>query len=148
MLNLLSLWVGVAVFAQVALTLAILGYLGIVRLPLIARGKVSIRAIALSHEPWPEQEKKVSNAFDNQFQLPVLFYVACGFSIAMQAGLLDVILAWAFVISRYVHAGIFVTSNHVVHRFTAYTIGYGVLCLFWLLLGFRMLAVGLAFGLH
>jgi hypothetical protein len=148
MANLSALWVAAAVFAQVALALGLLGYLGSIRIPLIMRGKVGVRDIALSRDPWPEQEKKVSNAFDNQFQLPVLFYLACGFSILMNAGVLDVVLAWAFVISRYVHAAIFITSNDVVRRFFAYAIGYGIVCAFWLLLAIRLVAVGIAFGLH
>lgn len=148
MANLSALWVGAAAFAMVALALGLLGYLGAIRLPLIARGQVRVGDIALSREPWPEQEKKVSNAFDNQFQLPVLFYVACGFSILMNAGVVDVVLAWAFVVSRYVHAAIFVTSNDVVRRFFAYSAGYAILCAFWLLLLVRFVAVGIAFGLH
>jgi hypothetical protein len=143
-----SLWVAAAIFMQVALALGILGYLGAIRVPLIVGGKVRIRDVALSREPWPEREKQVSNAFDNQFQLPVLFYLACGLSILMQSGWLDVVLAWAFVVTRYVHAFIFVTDNHVVRRFFAYSAGYFILCFFWAWIGFRLLAVGIAFGLH
>ena len=147
-MNLLSLWLAVAVFAQGLLALLLLGYLGTIRVPLVVSGKVRIRDVALSREPWPEREKQVSNAFDNQFQLPVLFYVACGFSILMQSGWLDVLLAWAFVVTRYVHAFIFITDNHVVRRFFAYSAGYFILCLLWAWIGFRLLAVGIAFGLH
>jgi hypothetical protein len=146
--NLLSLWVAAAVFFQGLLVLLLLAYLGTIRVPLIVNGKVRIADVALSREPWPTREKQASNAVDNQFQLPVLFYAACGFAIAMQAGWPDLILAWAFVVSRYVHAFIFITDNHVVRRFTAYSIGYIILCLFWAWIGFRLLAVGIAFGLH
>lgn len=117
-------------------------------IPLVAAGKVRSGDIALSRDPWPTREKQISNAFDNQFQLPVLFYLACGFSILMQVGFADVILAWAFVASRYAHALIFVTTNDVPKRFFAFSIGFFVLLAFWLLLLFRLAAVGIAFGLH
>jgi hypothetical protein len=36
------------------------------------------------------------------------------------------------VLSRLVHAFVHVTSNRVVHRFSAYLVGYAVLVVFWL----------------
>jgi hypothetical protein len=146
--NLLTLWVAAAVFFQGLLVLLLLAYLGTIRVPLIVSRKVRIADVALSRDPWPTREKQVSNAVDNQFQLPTLFYVACGFSIAMQSGWPDLILAWAFVISRYVHAFIFITDNHVVRRFFAYSVGYTILCVLWAWIGFRLLAVAIAFGFH
>ena len=146
--NLSALWVAAAAFAMVALALGLLAWLGMIRIPLVVAGKVRTGDIALSRDPWPTREKQISNAFDNQFQLPVLFYLACGFSILMQAGLADAILAWAFVASRYAHALIFVTTNDVPKRFFAFSIGFFVLLAFWLLLLFRLSAVGIAFGLH
>ena len=72
----------VAMLAQGALALGLVWYLGSIRIPMILRGEVSIRDIALSRQGWPEREKQVSNAVDNQFQLPLLFYVACGLALA------------------------------------------------------------------
>jgi hypothetical protein len=40
---------------------------------------------------------------------------------------------------RYWHAGIHVTTNHVVRRFAAYAAGFGVLMLFWLVVAMRVL---------
>ena len=87
---------------------------------------------------------QLGNAVDNQFQLPVLFYVACLIAIGFGATLLEVLLAAAFVVTRYVHAFIHVTSNNVVRRFAASTAGLVLLCLFWLDLLVRALV--LAFG--
>ncbi len=101
---------------------------------MIMRGEVKIRDMALSREPWPEREKKVSNAFDNQFQLPVLFYVGCVVAVFVGPTWFDLVLAWAFVVTRYVHAVIHVTDNHVIRRFWAYTAGLAILTLFWLVL--------------
>jgi hypothetical protein len=100
--------------------------------PLVLRGKIDMQAIALSREPWPEREKRVSNAFDNQFQLPVLFYVACGLALYLGAGWIAVVLAGLFVLTRVVHAAIFITSNVVPWRSVAYTAGFICLGLLWL----------------
>src|SRR5688572_33147235 len=90
-------WVAAAALMQVALVLGLLGYLGWIRIPLVMRGEIRLREVALSREPWPEREKKVSNAVDNQFQLPTLFYVGVLCVLATSATLLDVALCWAFV---------------------------------------------------
>lgn len=136
-----ALWLIGAMLLQGGLALGLLWYLGTIRIPMVTRGEVRMGDIALDRSGWPEQAQKVSNAFDNQFQLPVLFYVACFLAIALTATLLEVLLAFAFVVTRYVHAVIHVTTNNVPHRFAAYTAGLVVLCLFWVDLLVRLLLV-------
>ncbi|MEP7240504.1 MAG: MAPEG family protein [Devosia sp.] len=125
-------WLIGAGLAQALLALALLFLLGTIRVPMVQRREVRLGDVALSRDPWPEREKKVSNAFDNQFQLPLLFYAGCGLSLYFGTIWIEVAIAWLFVVTRWVHAGIFVTSNHVVRRFTAYTAGYAILSAFWL----------------
>jgi hypothetical protein len=132
-----------AVLAQGLLALALLWHLGFNRIPLVLSGKVRIEDIALDKERWPEKARQASNAFDNQFQLPVLFYIACLVAIAFGATLFEVVLAALFVVSRYVHAFIHITSNHVVRRFQAYFAGLIVLCVFWADLLVRLLLIAL-----
>ncbi len=134
-----------AILAQGAIALVLLWVLGAIRVPMVASGQMPVGKVALSRDPWPEHEKKVSNAFDNQFQLPVLFYVAAGLALYFGAGWVEAALAWLFVLSRIVHAVIFATRNRVYRRFFAYTFGYGVLVLFWLDLVVRLV---LAAGAH
>lgn len=134
-------WLIAAMLAQGALALALVWYLGTIRVPMVMRGEVKVRDIALTRSGWPQRENKVSNAFDNQFQLPVLFYIGCGLAIHFGAGWFDAVLAWLFVVLRYVHAGIHITDNDVVRRFTAYTAGLAVLTLFWIVLVVRLLIV-------
>ncbi len=141
-------WVAAAALMQVALVLGLLGYLGWIRVPLVMRGEIRQRDLALSREPWPESEKKVSNAVDNQFQLPTLFYIGVLCVLATSATILDAVLCWAFVITRYIHAGIFITDNKVPRRFLAYSAGYLMLCLIWLTLAFRLVAIVFALGLN
>ena len=130
-----------AVLAQGAIALALLWVLGAIRVPMVASGKMPVAKVALSREPWPEHEKKVSNAFDNQFQLPVLFYLACGLTIYFGTGWIEVVLAWLFVLSRIVHMLIFITRNRVYRRFFAYTFGYAILCVFWVDLALRLVFI-------
>ena len=58
-------------------------------------------------------------------------------------GWLEAVLAWAFVVSRIVHAVIFVTRNRVQQRFFAYAIGYFLLVVFWIDLVVRLIAIAM-----
>ena len=136
-----AIWMMAAMLAQGALALGLLWYLGVIRVPMIVKGEVKVRDIALSRNGWPEHERKVSNAVDNQFQLPVLFYAGCIIAVLLGPTWFDLVFAWAFVLSRYVHAFIHVTDNHVIRRFWAYTAGLAILTLFWLVLLIQLVAV-------
>jgi len=127
-----------AMLAQAAIALVLLALLGSIRLPLVGSGAIRVTDIALSRDPWPVREKQVSNAFDNQFQLPVLLYASGALALYFGATAFEAIVAWAFVVSRIVHAAIFVTSNNVRHRFAAYTAGYAGLIVFWADLAVRL----------
>lgn len=129
-----------AMAAQVLLTVAILILMGRERVPRVMSGEVPIGDIAVEREAYPLKARLLSNNFDNQFQLPVLFYVAA--LLALWSGgtnWVEVSLAWAFVALRYVHAVIHVTTNRVHKRFAVYTVGLAVLCVLWLLVLFRIL---------
>jgi hypothetical protein len=141
-----TIWLLGAVLAQGALAIGIAWYLGFVRIPMITRGEVKIRDIALSRDGWPERERKVSNALDNQYQLPVLFYAGCAVAVFLGPTWFDLVLAWAFVVTRYVHAFIHVTDNHVIRRFWAYAAGLAVLTLFWLVLVIQLFVVSTLFS--
>ncbi len=63
------------------------------------------RDIALREPNWPPHVAQVSNAYQNQLELPVLFYVLTILAwITRQADLLFVLLAWVFVALRLLHA--------------------------------------------
>jgi hypothetical protein len=127
------------VFVQVALTFALLMRLGAARTASVSAGQTKVRDIALGENNWPPEIAQVGNCFNNQFQLPVLFYVLVVLALFLhKADLLFVILSWVFVISRIVHAGIHITSNNVTHRFAAYTVGLLVLILMWVIFAVRI----------
>ncbi|MBL8591265.1 MAG: MAPEG family protein [Devosia sp.] len=128
----MAFWLIAAILAQGALALGLLWYLGTIRIPMVLKGEVRIDDIALERTGWPKREWQAANAVDNQFQLPVLFYVGAGLALYFGPTIFEVVLAWLFVLSRYVHAIVHITDNHVIRRFTAYLVGLTVLCVFWL----------------
>lgn len=129
-----------AVVAQVALTMGILIWLGRERVPRVMRGEIPVADIAVDRTAYPLKARLLSNSFDNQFQLPVLFYTGALLALILgSVGWPEVALAWFFVALRLIHAGIHVTSNHVQRRFTAYVSGLAVLALFWLTLLVRVI---------
>ena len=132
----------VAMAAQVLLTLGVLFWLGSERVPRVMSGEIAVKDIAVERIGYPLRARLLSNNFDNQFQLPVLFYVA-GLLILILGGpnWLEVGLAWLFVVLRYAHTGIHVTTNRVHRRFVVYTTGLAVLALLWIVLLIRLLLV-------
>ena len=130
-----------ALFVQVAMTLGLLAWLGRARARSAQQGDVKIADVALNSDAWPDRIKQISNAFSNQFELPVLFYVAALLAIVM--GKVDAIvaaLAWAFVGLRLLHAYIHVTNNRVIRRFQVYVFGFVMLTALWLYLAVRQMA--------
>ena len=51
-------------------------------------------------------------------------------------------LAWMFVVTRMVHAGIHVTSNDVRWRFQAFAVGAMLLLIMWIVFALRVLSSG------
>jgi hypothetical protein len=119
-------------FVQVALTFALMFWMGYLRITSLRQRQTRVPDIALGERNWPPRTLQAANAFGNQFQLPVLFYVLVVLALIMhKADLIFVVLSWVFVISRILHAGIHVTTNTVSQRFTLYLVGAIVLLLMW-----------------
>jgi hypothetical protein len=96
--------------------------------------------VALGEPNWPKQETQIANAYHNQLQLPVLFYVLTILAIVTRhADLLFVLLAWIFVVLRLVHAYIHVTNNRLGQRFAPFAAGAVVLAVMWLIFILRIL---------
>src|SRR5258708_5532639 len=99
------------VFVQVALTFGLLLWMAYTRRSSLTRGELKIRDIPLGESAWPPKAMQASNCFDNQFQLPLLFYVLVILAwITKQADLIFVVMAWIFVLSRLAHAYIHTSS--------------------------------------
>jgi hypothetical protein len=70
--------------------------------------------------------------FRNLFEVPVLFYVLCGYlAITQFTSLLLLACAWGFVFLRAIHTYIHLTSNTVIRRFQAFVASTIVLYVMW-----------------
>jgi hypothetical protein len=128
------------VFVQVALTFALLIWMASARTASVTRGETKLRDIALGQSAWPAKPTQISNCYDSQFQIPLLFYVLVVLAwITKQADLIFVVMAWIFVLSRLAHAYIHTGSNHVPTRFRVFAVGMIVLLLMWIVFAVRIL---------
>jgi hypothetical protein len=131
----------IAVFVQVALTAAVYLRLWALRLRQVRERRVRLKDIALSDDPWDLPAQKAARNLANQFELPVLFYVAALLALAQDAaGPVFAVLMALFAASRIVHALIHVTGNNVPRRFFAFVAGFVLLLAAWLVLGLTLLA--------
>ena len=115
-------------------------WMGYERNRVVLSKQVKIKEIALTKEAWPERPKQISNAYHNQYELPVLFFVLVAFAmITRKADLIFVVLSWVFVISRIVHMLIHTSSNRVPRRFFAYVVGLFTLIVMWVYFAIQIL---------
>jgi hypothetical protein len=128
------------VFVQVGLTFLLLFWMGAARVSSLRRGETKLRDVALRQPAWPERATKIANAFHNQLELPLLFYVLVLLAIlTRKADMLFTVMAWMFVAARIVHAAIHVTGNDVRRRFLAFLFGAMVLLMMWIVFAGRIL---------
>ena len=127
-------------FVEVALTFVLLFWTGYLRSSLLKTGAVKPQDIALRELNWPARVAQIGNAYQNQFEVPVLFYLLTVLSwITRHADLLFVLMAWIFVALRLVHAYIHITDNDVSRRGPVFGLGALVLMLMWLIFMIRIL---------
>jgi hypothetical protein len=127
-------------FVQVVLTFVLLFWTGRMRVGSVRRGEVHPRDIALREPNWDKPTTQVANAYHNQLELPLLFYVLTILAwITKQADLLFVVLAWVFVVLRIVHAAVHVTSNRLSQRFAMFAASVFVLLVMWVIFIVRIL---------
>jgi hypothetical protein len=128
------------VFVLIGLTFALLLGMATSRRSTLVRGETKVRDIALGQPNWPLRTMQIGNCFKNQFELPVLFYILIALALPLRhADLVIVALSWVFVVTRFVHAGIFVTSNELNHRSLAWFTGVLVLLAMWVYFALRIL---------
>jgi len=128
------------VFVQVALTFALWIWTGILRYGATASREVKLKDVALRQSVWSEQITKVGNCVQNQLESPILFYAVV--ALLLVSGMADKIqigLAWAYVITRLVHAYIHTGSNYVPNRFMVFAAGLLVLAAMWVWFAIRVI---------
>jgi hypothetical protein len=128
------------VFVLVGLTFALLLWMATARTGALKARETSPRDIALGQPNWPARATQIGNCFANQFELPLLFYVLIALALPLRhADLIIVMLSWVFVITRFAHAGIFVTSNNVQQGSMAWFASVLVLFAMWLYFALKIL---------
>ena len=121
-------------FVEVILTFVLMFWMAALRTGDFSSGAVQPERIALREPNWPQRTTQVANAFANQFELPVLFYVLTILAyVTHLAGIVFVVLAWVFVIFRMLHAYVHVTSNNVRLRGSLFGVAALVLAIMWVI---------------
>jgi hypothetical protein len=128
------------VFVLVGLTFALLLAMAGARRQALVSKETKIRDVALGQPNWPVRATQIGNCYRNQFELPVLFYALIALALPLRhADLVIVLLSWVFVVTRLVHAGIFVTSNDLNRRSLAWFAGVLVLLVMWVYFALKIL---------
>ena len=127
-------------FVQVLLTFAVMLGMMYFRTTSLQRGETRVEMIANREPNWPPKATQFGNAFGNQFELPVLFYVLTTLAIETKhADLMFVLLAWVFVALRVLQALTHVTSNNVRFRGGFFGASAIVLLVMWIIFIVRIL---------
>jgi hypothetical protein len=128
------------VFVLVGLTFALLLWMAGARRQALVDGEAKVRDVVLGQPNWPTRATQIGNSFSNQFELPVLFYILIALALPLRhADLVIVLLSWVFVVTRFAHAGIFVTSNDLKRRSLVWFAGVLVLFAMWIYFALRIL---------
>src|ERR1700704_4442354 len=128
------------VFVLVGLTFVLLLWMAGARRQALVGGETKIRDIALGQSNWPDRATQIGNCFANQFELPLLFYILIALALPLRrVDLFLVLMSWVFVVTRFAHAGIFVTSNDLNRRSLAWFAGVLVLFAMWLYFALKIL---------
>ncbi len=128
------------VFVLVGLTFALLLGMATTRTRALTGGETKMKDVALGEQNWPTRAAQIGNCFSNQFEMPLLFYILIALALPLRhADLVIVLLSWVFVVTRFVHAGIFVTTNDLRQRGPAWFAGVLVLFAMWLYFALKIL---------
>ncbi len=136
-------WLLLPAFVHVALVFYVGGRMGRARFQAARAGRVKVKDVAVDGTKWPEDVKKIANNYQNQFEVPVLFYAALALIVA--TGLADwvaVVLSWVFVASRIGHALVHIGPNIVITRFQLFLFGFVTVVILWLWFGLRLYVIG------
>jgi hypothetical protein len=127
-------------FLEVILTFLLFFWMAYLRTSDFNAGAVRPEDVALREPNWPKRTMQFANAFANQLELPVLFYVLTILEYVTHfAGIVFVVLAWIFVLFRYLHAYVHVTSNIVRSRGALFGVSSFVLAVMWAIYIFEVL---------
>jgi hypothetical protein len=81
----------------------------------------------------PDRVTVTTRCFNNMFEVPVLFYVACTLYVSLGIeSLPGLVFAWLFVALRYAQALMHLTYNNFFHRMLAFWAAFICALLLWM----------------
>lgn len=123
-------------FMMVFITLGIMCLALAARVQSVMTGQVKARSYKLMDaEVYPDNVIKTTRNFNNQFEIPVLFYVVCLLFLVLDIDRsLGLVLAWSFVFARFFHVVVHITYNKLYHRMFAFWMGNILVAALWVTL--------------
>lgn len=81
----------------------------------------------------PENITKTTRNFNNQFEIPTLFYVVCSLYVCLGINsIIALTFAWMFVFLRVTHAYIHLIYNHILHRMATFWLSFMCVMVLWI----------------
>jgi hypothetical protein len=109
----------------------------------VISGRARLKDIALDSQKYPVDVLKLGRNFDNQFQVPLLWYAGVAFILIFSlADGASVALSWLFLALRLVHSYIHTGGNNVISRFGVFLAGFAAAFLIWAWLALRLFVIG------
>jgi hypothetical protein len=121
-------------FAMFALTAFCVFRLAYLRLNAVRVGAIDPRFFRLYRDAEEPDDLRVhARHYTNLLEAPVLFYVIVIIAYVTQfSGTLPLVLAWGYVLLRFSHTYVHLTSNRVLLRFRLFATSWFVLIALWL----------------
>lgn len=120
-------------FSMVLLTFVVACFAVKVRFASVKNKTVSAKYFRLMDgQQVPEVITKTTRNFNNQFEIPTLFYVVCTLYVCLGIHSITVLsFAWAFVAFRIAHTYIHLTYNHILHRMVTFWLSFVCVMVLW-----------------
>lgn len=111
-----------------------------IRYKAVKSGDVKVSYFKDYKEPAPSYLEVMKNHFENQFQLPILFIIACvTIYLGDCASIAAVVFSYLFFASRLVHSYFHLGTNNIMNRANSFFFGVFLLLCLWLTLSFSLL---------
>ncbi|AXV67206.1 hypothetical protein D0907_17965 (plasmid) [Pseudoalteromonas lipolytica] len=129
-------WLIVAMFTQVLLTFIIMFIMGKRRFRAAKQKTIEMKDfLTMELEKAGSDVRVADRNFINQFEMPVLFFIACLTALQLNAvGYMFVALAWVYVLLRVLHSYIHLTSNTLKVRYYSFVISSLVMLSMWVVI--------------
>jgi hypothetical protein len=130
-------------FVHVLLVFYVLFRSGMGRVSAVKSGLVKRSEIDTNKNAYPEAVRNFSNNYQNQFELPVLYYALL--PLVLVTGLVDTVsiaLSWIFVAARLAHSFVQTGRNVISTRFKVFLFGMICIALMWAWFALRLFVIG------